>query len=115
MRCIEAWTVFQWVQVMVTDYQGTGVTPRQFLEQYQQGLFLRLCTCVGGLTADIKPALIAHTNGMFVVVLAFDVTMGAYHPFRTALLHYAVTPDDVVVADAEFPALLPVPGVYLGC
>ena len=61
------------------------------------------------VTADVVPALVANANRVGVVVLAVCTD----HPFRTAWLYRSVSPDHVVVADAELPAPLAMPRVYL--
>ena len=58
------------VQVVVTDDEGVGVAPvKVFQEPAHHSLLLR-CPCVGGLTADVEAALVAHTDGVAVVVHA---------------------------------------------
>ena len=97
------------VQVVMTYYQGFRIAPVQDLQQMQHRQFLLKRTRVGRLTADVKPALVADAYRVGVVVPA----VGTDHPFRTAWLNLSVTTDDVVVADAELPALPAVPGVDL--
>ena len=95
---------------MVADYHGAGVTQVQVLQQLAQCLLLFSRPRVGRLSADVEPALVAHAYGVGVVVLA----VGTNHPFGAACLCLSVTPDDVVVAYAELPALPAVPRIYLG-
>ena len=101
------------VQVVVPYYHGAGVTSVQLFEQSSHGSLLRLSPGVGGLTADVQPALVADAYRVGVVVLSFDVAVGSDHPFRTAWLYRSVSSDHVVVADAELPAPLAMPRVYL--
>ena len=93
----------------MADDEGAGVTPVQLFEQLSHGLLLRLGARVGGLTADVKPALVADADGVGVMVQAVcpDQKLG---PTR---FHLSVTTDDVVVADAELEAPLAVPCVDL--
>ena len=97
------------VQVVVPYYHGAGVTSVQLFEQSSHGSLLRLSPGVGGLTADVEPALVADAYRVGVVVLA----VGTDHPFWTAWLYRSVPTDHVVVADTELPALTAVPRVYL--
>ena len=94
---------------MMTQNHGTGITRVQFLKQSSHGSLLRLSARVGGLTADVIPALIADADRVGIMVLA----VGTDHPFRTAWLYRSVTTDHVVVADAELPALAAMPCVDL--
>ena len=80
----------------MTDNQCAGVTPVEVFEQLSHGSLLFSRSRVGGLTADVEPALVADANGVGVVVHA----VGANLTFRTAWLYLSVTTDDVVVADA---------------
>ena len=93
----------------MTYDQGAGVAPVQIFEQLPQGCLLRLGARVGGLTADVEPALVADADRVGVVVLA----VGTCQPFRTTRLYLSVTTDNVVVADAEVETPLAMPGVDL--
>ena len=84
---------------------GTREASVQVFEQQPERHLLCHGTRIGGLTADVEPTLVADAYRVGVVVLA----VGTDHPFRTSWLYLSVTTDDVVVADAELPALLPVP------
>ena len=97
------------VQVVVTDDHGAGVTPVQVFQQLSHRSLLLSRSRVGGLTADVQTTLVAHADGVAVVVQ----TVGANHPFRSAGLNLSVTTDDVVVADTEFPTSLAMPRIYL--
>jgi hypothetical protein len=105
----DAGTILLGVQVVMTYDHGAGVTPVKLFEQSSHGSLLHVRSRIGGLTADIQPALVADTDRVGVVVLA----MGTDHPFRTAWLYRSVSSDYVVVADAELPALSAMPRVYL--
>ena len=95
---------------MVTDDYGAGVTPMQLFEQRAHGSLLFSRPRVGGLTADVEPALVADAYRVGVVVQA----VGADHPFRATWFNCSVTTDDVVVADAELPVVIPaMPRIYL--
>ena len=81
----------------------------KFFQQFSHGSLLSRRSRVVGLTADVEPALVAHADRVGVVILA----VGADHPFRTAWLYRSVSSDHVVVADAELPALSPMPSFRL--
>ena len=106
---LDAGAILLGVQVMVTQDYGFGITPVQFLKQSSHGSLLSLSARVGGLTADIEPALVADADRVGVVVHA----VCADHPFRTAWLYRSVPTDHVVVADTELPALTAMPRIYL--
>ena len=95
-------------------YHSAGVTPMEVFEQLSHGSLLRLGSRVGGLTADVVAALIANTDRVLVVVLAFYVTVRTNHRFRTSRLNLSVTTDDVVVADAVKSSVL-MPLLYILC
>ena len=80
----------------MTDNHGAGVTPVEVFEQLSHGSLLFSRSRVGGLTADVEPALVADAYRVGVVIHA----VGANLTFRTAWLYLSVTTDDVVVADA---------------
>ena len=94
---------------MMTDYHGAGVAPVQLFEQLSHGSLLFSRPRVGGLTADVQPALVADAYRVGIVVHA----VGTDQPFRTTWLDRSVTTDDVVIADAEVEASLAVPCVDL--
>ena len=76
----DAGAILLGIQVVMTQDHGFGIASVQFLKQSSHGSLLRLCARVGGLTADVKPALVADADGVGVVVHA----VGANQPFRTA-------------------------------
>ena len=94
----------------MADDEGTGIGPVQAFQQCAQGSFLRLGARVGGLTADVEPALVADAYRVGVVVPA----VRSDDELRSSRLYLSVTTDDVVVADAEVETPIAVPGVYLG-
>ena len=94
--------------------ESAGVTLVQVLEERAECRLLRRRAGIVGLTADVKAALIAHTDGVQVVGLAFYVAVGADHPFRTTWFDLSVTTDDVVVTDTEVETPFAVPTVDLG-
>ena len=104
-----AWAILLRVQVVMTDDHGFGVSSVQFLKQFSHGSLLRLGARVGGLTADVEPALVADADRVGIMVLAVSTD----HPFRTAWLYRSVTTDHVVVAYAEVEASLAMPCVDL--
>ena len=69
----DAGTILQGVQVVVPYNHGAGVTRVQFFEQFAHGSLLFLSSRVGGLTADVVPALVADTYRVGVVVLAVSL------------------------------------------
>ena len=100
MRCIKTRTRLRGIQVVMTNDYGAGGAPVQLFEQLSHGSLLFSRSRVGGLTADVEPALVADAYRVGVVVQA----VGADYPFRTAWFYLSVTTDDVVVADAEVEA-----------
>ncbi len=88
---------------------SAGVALVEILEQLPHGLLLRSRTGVVGLTAGIKSPLIADANRMGIVMMPFDVAVGADHPFQATWLNRSVTTDHVVVADAEVETSITVP------
>ena len=105
----DAGAILLWIQVVVTDDHGAGIALVQFLKQSSHGSLLSLGACVSGLTADIKPALVADADRVGIMVHA----VGTDHPFRTAWLYRSVTTDHVVVAYAEVEASLAMPCIDL--
>ena len=89
--------------------EGTGVALVQLFEQPAERALLRLGARVGRQSAAVEPAFVAYADGVGVVVPA----VGADQIVRSSFLDRSVTTNDVVVANAESPALLPVPGVDL--
>ena len=59
---IEAGTVAVVSEVTVPYDQGAGVTLVEFLDQSSHALLLLSRTRVGGLTADVEPALVADAD-----------------------------------------------------
>ena len=87
-----------------------GIAAMQLFEECTQGDSLRWCARVGRLSPDIESTLIAHADGVLVVVQA----VGAYQPFRSSWLNLSVTTDHVMVTDTELiMPVFAVPGVYL--
>ena len=89
--------------------EGPGVCAVQLPEQPAEGSLLLGCAGVGGLTADVEPALVADAYRVGIVVQA----VGTDHELRTAGLYLSVTTDHVMVADAEVEAPLAMPGIDL--
>ena len=94
----------------MTDNHGAGVTPVEVFEQLSHGSLLFRRSRVGGLTADVEPALVADAYRVGVVIHA----VGANLTFRAAWLYLSVTTDDVVVADALKSSVL-MPLLYVLC
>ena len=105
----DAGAILRGIEVVMTYDHGARIALVQFLKQSSHGSLLRLSARVGGLTADIQPALVADADRVGVVVLA----VGTDHPFRTAWLYRSVTTDHVVVADTEVETSLVMPRVNL--
>ena len=59
---LDAGTILQGVQVVVPYNHGAGVTRVQFFEQFAHGSLLCRRSRVGGLTADVIPALVADAD-----------------------------------------------------
>ena len=106
---LDARTILQRVEVMMTYYYRAGIALVQFFKQSSHGYLLSLCSRIFGLTSDVKPSLVADAYRVGIVVLA----VGTCQPFRTARLYISVTTDHVVVADTELPALAAMPRIYL--
>ena len=106
---LDARTVLQRVEVMMTYYYRTRIAPVQVLKQSSHGCLLSLSAGIVGLTSDIEPSLVADAYRVGIVVLA----VGTCQPLRSSLLYLSVTTDHVVVADTELPALAAMPRVYL--
>ena len=75
----DAGAVLLWIQIVVAYDYGAGITRVQLLKQSSHGSLLRLSARVGGLTADVIPALIADADRVGIMVLA----VGPDHPFHT--------------------------------
>ena len=90
--------------------QSLQVSAVQVLEQRAERCLLCLGARIGGLTADVEPALVADAYRMGVVVQA----VGTDEILRTARFDRSVTTDDVVIANTEVETPLVVPGVDLG-
>ena len=96
-------------EVTVTYDHCAGVTLVQVFEQLTHGSLLRSRARVVGLTAGIKSPFIADANRMGIVMMPFDVAVGADHPFRSTWLNRSVTTDHVMVTDAEVKTSFTVP------
>ena len=106
---LDAGTRLQGVQVVMSYDHGTGVTPVEVFEESSHRSLLFRRSCIGGLTSDVEPTLVADADRVAVVVHA----VGTDHPFRSSWLDLSVTTDDVVVPDAEVESPLAVPTVDL--
>ncbi len=89
--------------------EGPGVALVQLFEQHAERAFLRLGARVAWHSAAVEPALVADADGVGVVIQ----TVSTDQIVRSSFLDRSVTTNDVVVANAESPALLPMPGVDL--
>ena len=69
--------ILLWIQVVMTDDHGLGIALVQFLKQSSHGSLLRLGARIGGLTADIEPALVADAYRVGIVVLAVGTDLCA--------------------------------------
>ena len=98
---IEAGTGLEGIQIMMTHNQGTGIAFMQLLQQHLHGTFLHLRTRIFGTSLSVESALVAHADGVFVVVPAVsaNLLLGAPRPDHS----FAV--DIVMVADVLEPAM----------
>ena len=55
----DAGTILLGIEVVVPYNHGAGVTPVKLFEQSSHGSLLCLSACVGGLTSDVQPTLVA--------------------------------------------------------
>ena len=108
---IEARTGFQRVQVVMAHDDSAWITLLQFPEQTEHRPLLCLGARVGRIAADVESALIAHSDGVLVMVLA----VCAHHVFRSSHFQRSVPSDHVVVAYAKVKTSLAVPRIYLCC
>ena len=99
---VDRGAILHGIEVVVAHDHGTGITCVEFFEQRAERSLLRLGTRVGGLTADVEPALVADADRVGVVFHA----VGSDPPFRTACLPRSVTADHVVVADTILPMVV---------
>ena len=58
----DAGAILRGIEVVMTYNYGAGIALVQFLKQSSHGSLLCLSARVGGLTADIEPALIADAD-----------------------------------------------------
>ena len=75
--------------------QRLGIALLQIAEQHLHGTFLRLRTCVIGFSTAVESALVAHADGVLVVVPAVstNLLLGPPRP------DYTFAVDVVMVAD----------------
>ena len=106
---LDAGAILLWIQVVMTDNHGFGISSVQFLKESSHSSLLPLSARVGRLTSCVVPALVADAYRVGIVVLA----VGTDHPFRTAWLYRSVTTDHVMVAYAEVEASLAMPCIDL--
>ncbi len=109
--CVKAWTILEWIQIVVAHYQGMRISPFQFLQQAEHLLLLSFCARVCRHTVSIESTLIAYTDGVLVMPLA----VSSDHIFRSSRFQFSVASDDVVVADAEVKPPLAMPRIHLCC
>ena len=89
--------------------EGLRVAAVQILEEYPEGSLLLGCAGVGGLTADVEPALVADAYRVGIVVQA----VGTDHPFRPSWLNLSVTTDHVMISYAEVETPIAMPCIDL--
>ena len=106
---LDARTILQRIEVMMTYYYCAGISLVQFLKQSSHGCLLSLSTGIVGLTSDIEPSLVADAYRVGIVVLA----VGTCQPFRSSGLYRSVTTDHVVVAYSKVESPLAVPRIDL--
>jgi len=81
--------------------QRFGVALLQIAEQHLHGTFLRLCAGIPGFSPAVESALVAHADGVFVVVPA----VGTHLLLRPPRPDYTFAVDIVMVADVLEPAM----------
>ena len=67
---LDARTILQRIEVMMTYYYRARIALVQFLKQSSHGCLLGLSTGIIGLTSDIEPSLVADAYRVGIVVLA---------------------------------------------
>ena len=67
---LDARTILQRIEVMMTYYYRTRIALVQFLKQSSHGCLLSLGAGIVGLTSDIEPSLVADAYRVGIVVLA---------------------------------------------
>ncbi len=81
--------------------QRFGVALLQIAEQHFHGTFLRLCTCVPGFSPAVESALVAHADGVLVVVPAVSANL----LLRPPRPDHSFAVDIIMVADVLEPAM----------
>ena len=72
---IEAGTGLEGIQIMMTHNQCFGVALLQIFKQHLHGTFLRLRTGILGTPLSVESALVAHADGVLVVVPAVSANL----------------------------------------
>ena len=94
LRLDETIAVEVGTELTVTENQGPGITAVQVAEQPEQRGLLSGGTGIGRTTVGIETALVAHPDGVGVMVFA----VGSYHSLVSPHVDAAITLHVVVVA-----------------
>ena len=89
------------IEITMPHNQRLGVALLQIFKQHFHGTLLRLCTCVFGTTLSVESALVAHADGVLVVVLAVSANL----LLRPPRPDHTFAVDIVMVADVLEPAM----------
>ena len=98
---IVAGTSLEGIQITMPQHQRLGVALLQIAEQHLHGTFLRLRTCVFGTPLAVESALVAHADGVLVVVPAVSANL----LLRPPRPDHSFAVDIVMVADVLEPAM----------
>ena len=82
---LDARTILQWIEVMMTYYYCAGIAPVQFLKQSSHGCLLSLGAGIVGLTSDIEPSHQLVTPRAVRIAVAMLATICTTH-FRVSFL-----------------------------
>ena len=86
----------------MTEYEGFGELLLQADEQVEQGVTLRLGTCVGSLSVRVQATLVANADGVGVVEFAVGTDLFQ----RSAYIQFPVTFNVIMVPNILEFALL---------
>ena len=92
---IETGTILEGIEIMVAQHQRLGIAFPQVFEETLHGGLLCLRARVLGVSLAVEPALVAHTDGVLVVVPA----VCAHLLLRPPRPDDTFTVDVVMVAD----------------
>ena len=98
---IVAGTSLEGIQIMMTHNQCFGIPLLQIAEQHLHSTFLCLCAGIPGFSPAVESALVAHADGVFVVVPA----VGTHLLLMPPRPDHSFAVDIVMVADVFEPAM----------